>query len=109
MAKEELPLMKILTWNAAMRFRDKIENILPFSADISVIPECEAPEKWKTSNHRESIHQFLWFGDNLNKGIGIFTLNDSDTFIKRLNHLEVGSSKKWIHLSDHLPIYAEFQ
>jgi exonuclease III len=70
-----LLLMKIMTWNAAMRFRDKIEEILPFTADILVIPECEAPEKWKKSN--PSINQFLWFGDNLNKGTGIFTLNNS--------------------------------
>jgi hypothetical protein len=35
-----------------MRFRDKIEDILPFSTDIMVIPECEAPKKWKTSNHQ---------------------------------------------------------
>jgi exonuclease III len=69
--------MKLVTWNAAMRFRDKIEEILPFSADILVIPECEAPEKWRKSNNLQSINQFLWFGDNPNKGIGIITLNNN--------------------------------
>lgn len=69
--------MKLVTWNAAMRFRDKIEEILPFSADILVIPECEAPEKWKKSNKAETINKFLWFGENLNKGIGIMTLNNN--------------------------------
>ncbi|MEH7356842.1 endonuclease/exonuclease/phosphatase family protein [Neobacillus drentensis] len=69
--------MKLVTWNAAMRFRDKIEEILPFSADILVIPECEAPEKWRKSNKIQSINQFLWFGDNPNKGIGIITLNNN--------------------------------
>lgn len=68
--------MKFITWNASMRFRDKIDNILPFNADILVIPECEAPEKWRGKNHQKEINQFLWFGDNLNKGIGILNLND---------------------------------
>ncbi|MEH7463015.1 endonuclease/exonuclease/phosphatase family protein [Bacillus thuringiensis] len=69
--------MKLVTWNAAMRFRDKIEKTFPFKADILVIPECEAPEKWRASNHLKAINQFLWFGDNLNKGIGIITLNNT--------------------------------
>jgi hypothetical protein len=30
--------MKLVTWNAAMRFRDKIEEIFPYMADIIVIP-----------------------------------------------------------------------
>jgi exonuclease III len=68
--------MKLITWNASMRFRDKIENILPFNADLLVIPECEAPEKWGASSHLQKVNQFLWFGDNQNKGIGILTLND---------------------------------
>ena len=68
--------MKFITWNASMRFRDKIDSIFPFNADILVIPECEAPEKWRGKNHHKDIKQFLWFGDNLNKGIGIFNLNE---------------------------------
>ncbi|MBE4909204.1 endonuclease/exonuclease/phosphatase family protein [Bacillus luteolus] len=69
--------MKILTWNAAMAFRRKIEYVLPFNADILVIPECEAPQKWGNSKYLESISQFEWFGENQNKGIGVITLNDS--------------------------------
>jgi exonuclease III len=69
--------MKLVTWNAAMRFRDKIEEIFPYMADILVVPECEAPEKWKNNNNIQALHQFLWFGDNPNKGIGIMTLNDT--------------------------------
>lgn len=69
--------MKLITWNASMRFREKIESMLPFNADILVIPECEAPEKWRTRNHLQEINQFLWFGDNLNKGIGICNMNDT--------------------------------
>ncbi|WP_306010080.1 endonuclease/exonuclease/phosphatase family protein [Bacillus sp. MMSF_3328] len=67
--------MKIITWNAAMRFREKIDEILPLKADILIIPECESSEKWK-ENQVKPINQFLWFGDNLNKGLGIITLNN---------------------------------
>ncbi|WP_210367734.1 endonuclease/exonuclease/phosphatase family protein [Bacillus sp. REN3] len=69
--------MKLITWNASMRFRDKIENLLPSTADLLVIPECEALKKWKANKHLQEINQFLWFGENLNKGIGILTFNDA--------------------------------
>lgn len=68
--------MKLLTWNSAMRFRDKIENIIHFEADILVIPECESPGKWNKSVNQNRFNQFLWFGDKVNKGLGIFTMND---------------------------------
>jgi hypothetical protein len=64
----EEEFMKLVTWNSAMRFRDKIEEIFPFEADILVIPECEAPEKWGNSSNLQFIHEFHWFGDNPNKG-----------------------------------------
>ncbi|MGN4427128.1 endonuclease/exonuclease/phosphatase family protein [Bacillus cereus group sp. MYBK30-1] len=69
--------MKLVTWNAAMGFRNKIEKIFPFNADILVIPECEAHEKWRASKYQKDIEPFLWFGDNRNKGIGIITLNNT--------------------------------
>jgi hypothetical protein len=69
--------MKLVTWNACMRFRDKIVKVLPFNPDIMIIPECEAQEKWKYRTNLQPIKQFLWFGENRNKGIGIFTLNDN--------------------------------
>lgn len=70
--------MKIVTWNAAMGFRKKIEKILPLKANILVIPECEHPEKWKEKNAQKDIVQFLWYGKNPNKkGIGIITLDNT--------------------------------
>lgn len=151
--------MKFITWNASMRFRDKIDSIFPFNADILVIPECEAPEKWRGENQHKDIHQFLWFGDNLNKGIGIFNLNEdysiklhpsynkdfryiiplivtgkqsfllfavwsqltknkfdsyidfifaSETLLKQIRNLEIGTYEEWINLSDHMPIFMDF-
>lgn len=66
--------MKLVTWNGAMKFREKIRQVLPLRADIFVIPECEAPEKWG-DNMEKSIHQFFWEGDNKNKGLGVFSMN----------------------------------
>lgn len=68
--------MKILTWNSSMKFREKIKRILPLAPDIAVIPECEAKEKWRSSKYEEYIKQFLWFGNNPNKGIGVFSFNE---------------------------------
>lgn len=59
-----------------MAFREKIQYILPFEADIIIVPECEAPDKWNKSTYKDRIQQFLWFGTNQNKGLGIFTLNN---------------------------------
>ncbi|MDN3015776.1 hypothetical protein PH210_06095 [Paenibacillus sp. BSR1-1] len=67
--------MRLLTWNSAMKFREKISQPLEFSADLLVIPECESFEKWRNSQYKEKISQFLWFGDNPNKGLGVMALN----------------------------------
>lgn len=63
-----------------MKFREKIKLTIPFSPDILVIPECEAPEKWVKSSWRDNIEQFLWFGNNKNKGLGILSLSSKYTF-----------------------------
>ena len=67
--------MKLVTWNTAMKFRSKIEKITPYSADLLIIPECEAPEKWLGNSNFNLTKQFLWFGDNKNKGLAIISLN----------------------------------
>jgi exonuclease III len=62
-----------------MKFREKIAHILPFAADLMVIPECEAPVRWSENGYIQNVCQFLWFGDNPSKGIGILSLNDQYT------------------------------
>ncbi|NMH73549.1 endonuclease/exonuclease/phosphatase family protein [Bacillus sp. RO2] len=69
--------MKILTWNCTMCFRDKIDHVLPMKADILIIPECESREKWKEKDSEKGISQFMWFGDNPNKGLGVLSMSDS--------------------------------
>ncbi|MDG0933779.1 endonuclease/exonuclease/phosphatase family protein, partial [Bacillus paranthracis] len=63
--------MKIVAWNASMAFRKKIDKILPLKADILAISECEKSEKWGQIDKGKGINDFLWEGDNPNKGIGI--------------------------------------
>ncbi|PFJ23895.1 hypothetical protein COI92_27195 [Bacillus anthracis] len=67
--------MKIVAWNAGMAFRKKIDKILPLKADILVISECEKSEKWGQIDKEKGINDFLWKGDNPNKGIGIITFD----------------------------------
>ncbi|MEB9553207.1 endonuclease/exonuclease/phosphatase family protein [Bacillus cereus] len=68
--------MKIVVWNAGMAFRKKIDKISPLKADILVISECEKSEEWGQIDKEKGINDFLWEGDNPNKGIGIITFDE---------------------------------
>jgi hypothetical protein len=65
--------MKIITWNCNMAFRKKAGLILTYKPDILVIPECEHPDKLKFLPGIPEPADKLWFGTNLNKGLGIFS------------------------------------
>jgi exodeoxyribonuclease III len=67
--------MKIITWNCNMAFRRKAEVILKYKPDILIVPECEHPDKLQFSNPKLKPQDSLWFGNNLNKGLGIFSYN----------------------------------
>ena len=65
--------MKIITWNCNMAFRKKAGHILAYKPDILVVPECEHPDKLKFSDDVPKPIDMLWFGENKNKGLGIFS------------------------------------
>src|SRR5438270_14004987 len=64
--------MKIITWNCNMAFRKKAKYLVEQKADIVIVPECECPEKLIFPEDVPKPDQVLWYGQNLNKGLGIF-------------------------------------
>ncbi|MEX6689815.1 hypothetical protein QTN47_20075 [Danxiaibacter flavus] len=68
--------MKIITWNCNMAFRKKADMILVHQPDIIVIPECEHPDKLQFNSDTPKPADILWFGQNQNKGLGIFSYCD---------------------------------
>lgn len=56
-----------------MAFRKKLDIILQYQPDILVIPECEHTDKIDFKSKMCSPTGKLWFGNNTNKGLGIFS------------------------------------
>lgn len=65
--------MKIITWNCNMAFRKKAGIILQHQPDILIIQECEHPDKLVFDSNTTRPTDFLWIGENKNKGMGIFS------------------------------------
>lgn len=59
-----------------MAFRKKASVISAFSPDILVVPECECPDKLLFDLYTPKPNQILWFGENQNKGLGIFSYSN---------------------------------
>lgn len=59
-----------------MAFRRKAVFIDSFNADIVVVPECEHPDKLKFTEGTKQPTAKVWFGNNLHKGLGIFSYNN---------------------------------
>jgi len=68
--------MKIITWNCNMAFRIKADIILTHKPDILIIPECEHPDKLLFKSDTPKPNDTLWFGQNKNKGLGVFSYCD---------------------------------
>ena len=68
--------MKVITWNCNMAFRKKAHLLLAYKPDILIIPECEHPDKLRFESSFDKPTDVLWFGENKNKGLGIFSYND---------------------------------
>jgi len=66
--------LKIVTWNCNGAFRKKYDALAEFDADLLVIQECEDPDR-STTKYQEWAGDYHWFGQNKNKGIGIFPRN----------------------------------
>ncbi len=64
--------MKIVSWNCNGAFRKKFDALLGFDADILIIQECENPAESKDLEYKNWANNYLWIGDNKNKGLGVF-------------------------------------
>ena len=72
-----------------MAFRKKAELILSRKPDILIIQECEHIEKL---NFKEEIIQpndSLWFGQNLNKGLGVFSFGNYQLKLLEIHNPEI--------------------
>jgi len=56
-----------------MAFRKKAQYILKQKPDIIIVPECEHPDKLIFPMDTAKPTDTLWFGRNINKGLGIFS------------------------------------
>jgi exodeoxyribonuclease III len=56
-----------------MAFRKKAQIILAHQPDILIVPECEHPNKLVFESGIKKPTDTLWFGQNMNKGLGIFS------------------------------------
>ena len=68
--------MRLITWNCQGAFRKKAHLILAENPDILIIQECEHPDKLIFNSETKQPNDFLWFGDNKHKGLGIFSYSD---------------------------------
>lgn len=59
-----------------MAFRKKAAFISKYKPDILIVPECEHPHKLLFDIDSVKPTQSLWFGENKNKGLGIFAYGD---------------------------------
>ncbi|MBK6365245.1 MAG: endonuclease/exonuclease/phosphatase family protein [Saprospiraceae bacterium] len=67
--------MKIITWNCQGAFRNKADAIFVHKPDILVIQECEYVDKLVFNQQFPQPDDVLWFGDNVHKGLCVFSYN----------------------------------
>ena len=68
--------MKIVSWNCNGKFRTKYKIIKEINADIYVIQECENPAETQNEDYRVFANNYIWVGNNKNKGLGVFANQD---------------------------------
>lgn len=56
-----------------MAFRNKAQFAAHYKPDILIVPECENPDKLKYKEPEHCPTNAVWFGENPNKGLGIFS------------------------------------
>jgi len=87
-----------------MAFRKKWHAIIDPALDILVVQECEHPSKFVKNQIIPNYNEFLWYGDNEHKGLGIITFNDSHSYVgqiwRALQHYEILEKENNILIGD---------
>ena len=91
--------MKLINWNCNGAFRNKKYLFDEYEYDILIIQECEDPSKLK--EYKNFDHNYLWIGNNKNKGLGIFCKNNIS--LKRLDWSDINIKYKNEQLESFLP------
>lgn len=82
--------MKIVSWNANGKFREKYKAILALDADIYVIQECENPASCRVQEYCNFIRNYHWVGGLSYKGLMVFSTRPEIT----LDRLDWGAEEK---------------
>lgn len=69
-----------------MCFRQKAEFIQSYQPDIVIIPECENPDKLKFNSRTRLPKDIYWYGDNKNKGLGVFSYSDYEFKLHKIHN-----------------------
>ena len=77
--------MKIVSWNANCKFRDKLNIIDAYGWDILIVQECENPDASKDIEYKKWATNFKWVGDLEYKGLGLFLPKDINAEIIGIN------------------------
>src|SRR5690606_1675088 len=76
--------LKIATWNCKGAYRKKQKYFLEkYEPDIWVIQECEDLNKLQRQKDFQLPDNAIWFGDNPNRGISIFSRAGYDITINK--------------------------
>lgn len=68
--------MRIASWNCNGKFREKFKQIVNIAADIYVIQECENPANYRNTEYNNFASNYIWVGQNPNKGLAVFVKNN---------------------------------
>jgi exonuclease III len=80
--------MKIVSWNCNGALRKKLRALEMLDADVYIIQECEDPIRCDSQEYKIWAQNFLWLGNNKNRGIGVFAKRDFS-----LENAELNSEK----------------
>lgn len=69
--------LRIVVWNCAQAFHTKYQHLIDqLDPDVAIISECAHPDILLKRKVPLAPGTYDWFGENLQKGLGVFTFHD---------------------------------